>query len=42
MDADGDGVPDCVDQCPTDPNKVAPGNCGCGIPDDDINGRPNC
>ncbi len=24
-----------VDQCPNDPNKMTPGVCGCGVPDDD-------
>ena len=32
-DADGDGTPDCLDQCPADPNKTAPGVCGCGLPE---------
>ena len=26
------------DRCPDDPNKLAPGICGCGIPDDDSDG----
>jgi len=26
------------DECPDDPNKVAPGICGCGVPDDDSDG----
>ncbi len=34
-DTDGDGVPDSLDGCPTDPNKIAPGPCGCGVPDTD-------
>ena len=25
----------CEDACPEDPNKLAPGECGCGIPDTD-------
>ena len=29
-DRDGDGVDDCRDRCPNDPNKTAPGRCGCG------------
>jgi len=29
-DSDGDGVPDDKDGCPADPNKTAPGQCGCG------------
>ena len=27
-----------VDLCPSDPNKTDPGVCGCGVPDDDIDG----
>ncbi len=30
-DTDSDGTSDCLDGCPNDPNKVAPGICGCGI-----------
>ena len=43
-DADGDGAPDCVDGCPSDPAKTAPGQCGCGVPDldDDSDGTVNC
>jgi hypothetical protein len=33
VDTDGDGTPDCLDQCPNDPNKTAPGLCGCGAPE---------
>ncbi len=29
-DSDSDGTADCLDGCPNDPNKIAPGNCGCG------------
>ncbi|MEZ4739212.1 MAG: T9SS type A sorting domain-containing protein [Flavobacteriales bacterium] len=32
-DADNDGTCDANDGCPNDPNKVAPGNCGCGNPE---------
>ncbi len=35
-DADGDGVGDVCDGCPADPNKAAPGCCGCGSPDLEI------
>jgi hypothetical protein len=44
FDTDGDGSPDCVDGCPSDPGKVAPGVCGCGTPDTDSDGdgTPNC
>jgi hypothetical protein len=27
------GSPSQADECPDDPNKLAPGSCGCGIPD---------
>jgi hypothetical protein len=30
-DSDSDGIPDCYDQCPADPQKGLPGTCGCGI-----------
>ena len=47
-DSDGDGTPDCTDGCPTVPNKVAPGACGCGTaegcedlcPDDPLKREP--
>ena len=47
IDSDNDGLFDCVDPCPNDPdpncgdlcpndpNKTTPGECGCGIPDTD-------
>ncbi len=37
-DADGDGVEDCVDGCPNDPDKMQPGQCDCGYPEDDADG----
>jgi cysteine-rich repeat protein len=37
-DSDGDGTCDTADACPDDPAKVAPGDCGCGLPDEDITG----
>jgi len=37
-DADSDGTPDACDGCPTDPLKIAPGQCGCGFPDTDTDG----
>ncbi len=33
LDTDNDGTPDNEDGCPLDPNKTAPGNNGCGVPD---------
>lgn len=47
-DADNDGILDpCdpnVDLCPNDPNKTAPGVCGCGVADTDTDGdgTPDC
>ncbi len=35
LDADGDLIVDCLDGCPNDPKKVAPGPCGCGAADVD-------
>ena len=35
VDSDGDGVPDSQDGCPSDPDKTAPGQCGCGVTDAD-------
>ncbi|MDP7038480.1 MAG: hypothetical protein QGI45_04935, partial [Myxococcota bacterium] len=32
-DEDGDGVSDDEDGCPADPEKQAPGQCGCGVSD---------
>jgi len=44
VDTDGDGVLDCADGCPHDPNKLAPGICGCGVSDADSDGdgTANC
>jgi hypothetical protein len=33
VDSDGDGYNNCIDGCPFDPSKIAPGQCGCGQPD---------
>lgn len=33
---DGDSAGDACDLCPTDPNKIDPGVCGCGMPDTDF------
>ncbi|MCW5900274.1 MAG: T9SS type A sorting domain-containing protein [Flavobacteriales bacterium] len=38
QDADNDGTCDFLDGCPNDPNKIAPGQCGCGVPDTDTDG----
>jgi hypothetical protein len=35
-DRDGDEVADVADACPDDPDKSAPGVCGCGVLDSDI------
>ncbi|MBK8950948.1 MAG: T9SS type A sorting domain-containing protein [Flavobacteriales bacterium] len=37
-DTDGDLTADCNDGCPADPNKIAPGICGCGNADTDTDG----
>jgi len=43
-DSDGDGVIDPCDGCPTDPDKIDAGECGCGNPDTDTDGdgTPDC
>lgn len=43
-DSDGDGVDDCVDNCPDDPSKTDPGTCGCGNEeiDTDNDGTADC
>jgi large repetitive protein len=45
-DGNGDGVATCdvgavefLDECTSDPDKVLPGVCGCGVPDADANGN---
>ncbi|MFC2081729.1 fibronectin type III domain-containing protein [Candidatus Bipolaricaulota bacterium] len=44
QDEDGDGMPDCADGCPEDPEKVVAGACGCGVADTDSDGdgTPDC
>lgn len=44
LDTDGDGVSDCNDGCPLDPDKTKPGLCGCGESDVDSDGDsvPDC
>ncbi len=34
QDSDTDSVPDCVDECPDDPNKSLEGECGCNVVED--------
>jgi hypothetical protein len=43
-DTDGDGTPDCTDNCPLDPSKTTPGVCGCGVSEKDTDGDgiPDC
>ncbi|MCP3979767.1 MAG: DNRLRE domain-containing protein [bacterium] len=45
-DGDGDGTCDATDGCPEDPEKTAPGVCGCGVTEDvndtDMDGDVNC
>jgi hypothetical protein len=42
--SDSDGVADCLDGCPNDAGKTAPGQCGCGVADTDSDndGTANC
>ena len=42
--SDNDGTSNDLDGCPDDPNKTAPGICGCGVPDTDSDGdkTPDC
>ena len=42
IDTDGDGVCDEFDECPTDPNKIEPGTCGCNALDTDSDGVYDC
>lgn len=44
LDSDNDAVCDLSDGCPTDPSKIAAGQCGCGNPDTDGDGdgTANC
>jgi hypothetical protein len=38
---DGGEAP-TTDECPDDPDKLAPGTCGCGVPDDDPDTHADC
>ena len=38
VDTDGDTFADCLDGCPNDPLKTAPGLCGCGVAETDSDG----
>ena len=38
LDQDGDRECDATDGCPSDAAKMAPGQCGCGVPDVDSDG----
>ena len=44
IDTDRDGIQNCIDPCPYDAIKKAPGPCGCGMLDTDTDGdgTPNC
>lgn len=44
IDSDGDGTADCDDECVNDPEKTAPGVCGCHNADTDTDGdgTPDC
>jgi hypothetical protein len=36
------GAPTVSDECPDDPDKLAPGDCGCGIPDAEMPTHADC
>jgi len=46
IDINDNDTPDCLetDNCPSDPDKLNPGVCGCGVPDTDSDGdsTPDC
>ena len=44
VDSDHDGAGDACDLCAADPDKVDPGQCGCGLPDTDADsdGTADC
>ncbi|MBX7143532.1 MAG: hypothetical protein K1X79_03700 [Oligoflexia bacterium] len=37
VDNDADQIPDACEACPNDPGKTAPGVCGCGVAEQDLN-----
>lgn len=39
-DSDDDGTYDCFDGCPFDPDKTAPGSCGCGVSEANLDSDP--
>jgi hypothetical protein len=39
LDSDDDGTSDCNDNCPDDPDKTDPGDCGCGTPEGTCEGE---
>ena len=41
-DSDGDGLPDCIDECPDNADPDLPGPCGCDTADADGDGTPDC
>jgi hypothetical protein len=41
-DRDGDGTPDCEDECPDQPLKNVESTCGCEVPEDDTDGVAGC
>lgn len=41
-DSDGDGLEDCEENCPQDPNKTEPGFCGCGYAEIDDGTSAGC
>jgi 3',5'-cyclic AMP phosphodiesterase CpdA len=44
VDSDGDGVDDCLEDCPTVSSLTVAGPCGCFVPETDANanGTPDC
>ncbi|CAN2041068.1 hypothetical protein GMMP15_260026 [Candidatus Magnetomoraceae bacterium gMMP-15] len=44
MESTGNYSKNLIDECPNDPDKTEPGECGCGVPDTDSDGdkAPDC